>query len=458
MFLNETDREKQRRLVVQAVFFIYALSLLEGALRKWLLPGLAGPLTLLRDPFVIALYGYCLSKGLIMRHGIAKVWLGFAVFTSCFGLVQYIGNDFVLILNPGTGRILAGWMFGIRSYWLYLPLAFVVAATFRLEDIIRFLKFNLWLALPYAMLVANQYGAGPTAFINRGVGGDEASAVPLGHLDIVRPFGLFTYTAPNVHFTAAMLAMFLAVSFIRQQEQPNKLIFLIMGIAVGTMTVLTGSRYIFFAAGVIFAFTLLGLMWTHLNSRTVVRILYMVFFFVLAGWLLAEIFPDMLVAMELRVERAARAEGSWWNRIYYSGFSFLDALGTAPIFGHGIGAGAPGVARFLNLPPLLYGEADTQRNINELGIIFGSIFLLMRWFTSFWLLKTALKLSREGLPIVLPLAGFAAFPLVIAQITHSPLISFLPWLFFGLVLAYRNNLMIDSPPSHLTNPESIEAR
>jgi len=436
MFLN-ISREKQRQFIVWSIFFIYFLSLIEGASRKWVLPELSEPLTLLRDPFVIALYIYSLLKGLIMRRGIAATWFGFALFISCFGLIQYMVSGYPLM----------GWILGVRTYWLYMPLAFVVAVTFQPKDILRFFKFNLWISLPYAMLIANQYVAGPKAFINRGVGGDETGAVVLHYLDIVRPFGLFTYTFPNVQFTSAIVAIFLAVFLSRPKEQPNKMIFFAMSLAVATMSVLTGSRYIFFSVGIIIGFTLLALIATRLNIKTFTRILFILFFMTLAGWILVHVFPDMLSAMQVRIERASRGEGSMWSRIYYSGFSFLDAFKTAPILGHGIGSGASGVARFIGLPDLIYGEADTQRNINELGIIFGSIFLIMRWLTSVWLLITAIKIARKGLPIVLPLAGFAAFPIAIGQITNSPLIGFLPWLFLGIVLSY-NSMLID-PSSHL---------
>ena len=437
MFINNIAREKQRQFVVWSIFFIYFLYLIEGALRKWLLPGLSGPLTLLRDPFVIALYIYCLFKRLIMRRGIASTWLSFAIFISCFGLIQYMSSGYSLM----------GWFLGVRSYWLYMPLAFIVAVTFQPKDIMSFLKFNLWISLPYAMLIANQYASGPKAFINHGVGGDDSGAVVLGYLDIVRPFGLFTYTFPNVQFTSAIVAIFLAIFLSRPKEQPNKIFFFAMSLAVATMSVLTGSRYIFFSVGIIIAFTLLSLIATRMNIKTLFRIFFILLFAALAGWILVQVFPDMLAAMEARIEIASRSEGSLWDRIYYSGFSFLDAFKTAPILGHGIGSGASGVVRFLGLPQLLYGEADTQRNINELGIIFGSIFLIMRWLTSLWLLITAIKLARKGLPIVLPLAGFAAFPIAVGQITNSTIIAFLPWLFLGIILSC--NSMLISPPSHL---------
>ena len=437
IYVQDESREKQRKFVVKAIFFIYLLSLLEGPLRKWFLPELAAPLTLLRDPFVIALYAYCLLNRFIMRKGIASLWLKFAILTSCLGLIQYMFN----------GYLLEGWMLGVRTYWLYVPLAFIIADTFRPEDLMRFLKLNLWIALPYAVLVAAQYNAGVGAFINRGVGGDEAAAVSLG-AGIVRPFGLFTYTGPNVDFTAAMVAMLIAVYLCKSRERPKPFVFLAMAAAVAAMGVLTGSRGIYFSVAITLGFSLFGLMLNQLNSKTLKRILFIGLFIALAGWLFIDFFPDMLEAMAARIERASRSEGAIWNRIYYSGFTFIDALQTAPIFGHGIGLGAPGVAKFLGLPALLYGEADTQRNINELGIILGSVFLLMRWVTSFWLLKQAIRLARNGVPMVLPLAGYVVLPLAIGQITHSPITGFLPWLFFGMFLAYRN-AAIKSPSERM---------
>jgi hypothetical protein len=424
---QDQSREKQQKFVVRAVFFIYLLSLLEGPLRKWFLPGLAAPLTLLRDPFVIALYVYCFANGLILRKGIASLWLKFALFTSAFGLLQY----------SLSGYSLEGWMLGVRTYWLYMPLAFIIAANFRPPDITGFLKLNLWIALPYALLVATQYRAGPSAFINWGVGGDESGAVGVAG-DILRPFGLFTYTTPNTEFTTAMVAILAAVYLSGVQQRPNLVIFFAMATAVATMAVLTGSRGIYFSVAIIFSFTLFGLMSTGLKTKTFVRILAIGVFVALAGWLFVHVFPDMLSAMEVRIEDASRSEGSLWNRIYYSSFTFLDALQTAPIQGHGIGAGAPAVAKFLGLPGFIYGESDTQRNINELGFILGIMFLFLRWFTGFWLLKSALELALKGSPMVLPLAGYVILPFTLGQITTSPIMSFLPWICVGIVLAYQN--------------------
>lgn len=424
---NLARTEARRRFVVRAVIFIYILSLLEGPLRKWFLPGLAGPLTLLRDPFVIALYAYAFLGGFMMRRGIAALWLGFAALSSWFGLVQFMAN----------GQGMTGWVLGVRTYWLYVPLAFVVARAFQHNDVLSFLRLNLWIALPYALLVATQYNAGPGTFINLGVGGDQEGAIGVAD-SILRPFGLFTFTGPNVQFTVAMIAMFTAFFLAGRSVRPSLPAFAAMAAAVGTMSVLTGSRVIYFEVGVILTFTILGMVVARPTGTTLVRSLALVAFTAFSGLLLMNVFPDMFSAMQIRFADAAVVEGSLWNRIYYSNFRFIDALETAPLFGHGIGLGASGVTVFLNLPPLLFGEGDTERNVNELGLLLGVFFLLLRWYTTIWIATLAIRLARQGFLMALPLAGAILLQISFGSITNSPLNAFLVWLLVGIVMAQRD--------------------
>jgi hypothetical protein len=420
-----SHRETRRKFVVKAVFFIFILSLIEGPLRKWILPSLSVPLTLLRDPFVLVLYAYCISKGMIWKGGIARLWLGFATITVLLGLVQYAVNGFGL----------TGWILGLRTYWLYMPLAFVVAKTFTRDDIHRFFKMNLWIAMPYAMLVTLQYNAPPMAIVNSGVGGDY-DVVGLAD-GIVRPFGLFTYTGPNVQFTTAMIAMFLAFYVSAVRMRYRMMFLLASGAAVGAMSVLTGSRGIYFLAGFILIVTVAGIFLIRPSGRGLQRILGILGFICLTGLLFIFVFPDMLDAMSFRFENAAASEGSIWGRAFGGFFVWIDPLFTAPAFGAGIGAGAPGVANFLGLPALIYGESDLQRNVNELGLFFGVAMLLLRFGTSAWIVRLAYRTAKNGDLIALPLAGFVLPPLLIGQITHSPLTAFLVWLAIGFLLSMK---------------------
>lgn len=416
--------ERKRKFAVRWILLIYLLSLLEGPLRKWILPELAGPLTLLRDPFVITLYLYAFANRLILYKTISKLWFGFAAFTALFGLVQYFLNNYGLV----------GWLLGIRTYWLYMPLAFVVAKTFRREDVLLFLKLNLWLAIPYAILVENQYSAGAFAFINRGVGGDQEAAVGLT-VGIVRPFGLFTYTGPNVDFTAAVLALMLAAYFAGPRVRPKWPVFMVMATAVGVMLALAGSRGIFFLAGFIVAFSVGGVMAGKLTGQNLTRIVVAIGLVALGGGALILFFPDMFSAMAIRFERAEQSEGSVWQRAV-SGLSFwVEPLFTVPYEGFGIGLGSPGVAKFLGVPALTYGESDLQRNVNELGFFLGLFMLLLRFVTAAFIGRIAVRQAKKGDFVSLPIAGYVIIPIAIGQITHSPISGFLPWLFFGLLLA-----------------------
>jgi hypothetical protein len=418
------QREARRRFVVKAVFFIFILSLVEGPLRKWFLVGLAGPLTLLRDPFVLILYAYSLAHGLMLSRGVAKLWLCFGVVTGIFGLAQYGANNLPVW----------GWVLGVRTYWLYMPLALVVAHTFRKEDVDRLLKLCLWVAVPYSFLVAAQYNASSFAFINWGVGGDTDAAVGVGD-GLLRPFGLFTYTGPNVQFTTFLIAAFVAV-YVGDIQMRRKWVFLwASGAAVGAMSVLTGSRSIYFHAAVILGITIVGMLATRPSYRSARRAIGLFGFAGLSALLFVFIFPDMLSAMFGRFERASEIEGSILNRAFGGLILWVDPLFTAPLFGMGIGAGAPGVAQLLGLPSLVYGESDLQRNINELGLFLGIPMLMLRFGTAIWLVYLAIRISRRQGVEVLPLAGFTFLPLLMGQITHSPLSSFLVWICLGLILA-----------------------
>ena len=426
--------EYKRRFAVRIIFLIFILSLIEGPLRKWFLPSLSGTLTLLRDPFVIALYVYCFRYGLIWKRGTPpKLWFWFACVAGMLGLIQYLVNSHGVL----------GWILGMRTYWLYMPLSFVIAQTFRMEDVLRFLRLVLILAVPYSVLVALQYNAPASSIINWGASGDAEASVALSD-GIIRPFGLFTYLAPNTKYTAFTVAVFISYLLIDRKERSGTLFLLITGLAVATMSVLTGSRSIYFIVGALLVVTVFGLLTARPTLKSIKFLVIVICFVPISAVIFTQAFPDMLSAMVSRFERASNTEGGLWNRIYYSGFSFIDAFWIADLFGYGIGAGAPGVARFIGLPPLFLGEGDTQRNVRELGIFFGAMFLLLRWFTAGWLLKVSFILAMKRWPLALPLAGFSAMQISIAQVTNSPLSAFLPWVAFGLVAAVWKSLLRQS--------------
>lgn len=419
--------ERQRRQIVDLVLVVYVLSLVEGPLRKWFLPGLATPLYFLRDPVLIVLYAYAFRHGFMLRGSLARVWLGFAAITTVVGLIPFIiyGID------------LRAWILGARSYWVYLPMAFVVANAFRRADLERFIRWNVGLAVPYAMLVVYQYKSPAGAWINKSIGEDsEAVALALG---LHRPNGLFTFTGQNVGFTAFLIANYVAFLFLARWRRGSELLLLAVGVpAVASLAVLTGSRAIYFQAAVILLVTLVGSTMARPSRAVMTRNGLVLALVIIAALMFTTTYQDMYRAMELRVDRAEQAEGPIWERALGGVTGFAGPLAQdAPLLGYGIGTGTPAVSRFLKSRHLRYGEGDLMRSTNELGYFLGFFFIALRWFTAGLVVWLAYLVARRGYPVALPLAGYAAVQIAVGAITHSPMNAFVPWLVVGLMLTEK---------------------
>ena len=95
----------------------------------------------------------------------------------------------------------------------------------------------------------------------------------------------------------------------------------------------------------------------------------------------------------------------------------------------------PGIACFLGLPHLIYGEDNLLRNVDELGLFLGCPMLFLRFGAAIWIAWIASLAARGRQIWALSLAGFA-FPFILmGPITHSPLNAFLVWLVAGFVMA-----------------------
>jgi hypothetical protein len=433
--------EAKRRLAVNLVFLIYILMLVEGPLRKWFAPGLATPIYFLRDPVVIFLYAYCLHGRLIVFDGWARTWLTFAAIVSLIGIIPYM-------LESVDGR---AWILGVRTYWLYMPLAFVIASTFDRADLLRFLRWNLVLAIPYAVLIIAQYRAPPSAWINSGIGGDEGVVMLTD--DMVRTNGLFTYTGQNTNFSAALTAFFIAYLVAQKESKKAKLLCVMAVGAVAAIAVLSGSRAIYFLVAASVVVTLVGLN-VMKNRLAGIRATLLIACSVgLAALLFVHVFSDAYKAMEDRLEHTKGFEGPIQYRAVAGFLAFLWPLESAPLLGHGIGLGAPSISRFLNRPELELGEADLQRNVNELGVVFGLLFVVLRFLFAAYLVIVSLRAARAGYPEFLPLAGFAALGISGAAITNSTLNGFPYWLGAGLILA--STRIINALPPPATTPEPL---
>ena len=109
-----------------------------------------------------------------------------------------------LINGIGGSPLVIG--YGLRTYLLHLPVAFVMARVLNRADIRTILMMFLWAALPMAVLMAVQFDSSPRAWVNLGVAGHRGQifAAP-GH---IRPAGTFSFVnGPMGFFSIAMAAL-----------------------------------------------------------------------------------------------------------------------------------------------------------------------------------------------------------------------------------------------------------
>lgn len=412
-----------KRHAVHLLLFIYCLMLIEGVLRKWVVPQLATPLFFLRDPFVVYLYFHAARHRLFASKRYFRWWLLFGIVSSVTGLVGYIGTD----------AALEAWMLGVRGYWIYVPLGFVAASVLTRNDCIRFIYLNLLIAIPYSFLVIVQYQSPGNSFVNKLIAEDSVG-VGLG-ADVIRPAGLFTWTGQNVGFTAFVVANFVAAILMGFERNWKKLTLGVSAIAICSMAVLTGSRSIYFlVAGILSATTLAAFM-VRPTQKTVTAAIAILAIAGFSFWLLQNRYPDMYEAMLIRLDRAEASEGSIFGRASSGATNFVDPLLTAPVMGHGIGRGTPSISAYLGEANLALGESDLSRNVNELGPAIGLWLVGLRYMFAFVLISLAFRAARLGDRWVLPFAGLAAIQIGVGQWTHSSANAFLPWLAVGLVLA-----------------------
>ncbi len=146
-------------MVRRLIWLYFWLLIIEGALRKWIMPGWSNPLLLVRDPVLIAIYFFAIPAKVFPRNGWTWILLVIGFLSVVTSFVQLW-----LYLPPTTIALVTG--YGFRSNYLHLPLIFVMAKVLRPEDVRRFGWWTLAVLVPMAILMVLQFRAAPDAFVN----------------------------------------------------------------------------------------------------------------------------------------------------------------------------------------------------------------------------------------------------------------------------------------------------
>jgi hypothetical protein len=434
--------ERARRRVVRLIFVIYLLAIFEGSLRKWVVPQFSQYVFFIRDPVLIVVYA------LATRHGLwPKGQAFFTVSLWMCGVGVLLGALQGAFGGPSELRLILG-IYGWRAYFLYVPLAFLVGAQFRREDVLRLFRLTLVLAIPIAVLVTVQFFAPPGAAVNVGNAEDQALqfrglAVDGAH---TRPMGPFSSGLGQQMFVATACAIVIALFIAPKHLRKSPLPLLLPGAAsVVTCAALSGSRGTVLQCGLSVLFALgVGLLGRGgaLKGRALAWPLVLC---AAAVVLVPLVLPEGLNSFTERWQTADRAESrsfEWgvFGRALYGLIDFVRLVDHVPLLGYGLGYGGNASitlgARIDGLMPGYLAETDFARHMVDLGPVFGIGYIVFRLALAGWLAALVLRATRQAAdPVPMMLLSFVGYIVLAGTITGQGAINLYCWLFTGLLIA-----------------------
>ena len=381
-----------RRLLKQGVWLYFLLLIFEGGLRKWLIPGLATPLLLIRDPIAIWLVLTTWRKDLLPTNAtlIGIVLIGIAgTFTAIF-----LGHR-----NLGVA------LYGARLLLIHFPLVFVIGRLFSRQDVLKMGKVALMMTIPMTILIIMQFYSPQSSWVNRGVGGDIAGAGFSGSGNFFRPPGTFSFTNGTTLFYS-MVTPFVFY-FLFHQKEISRFLFIAASLSLLVAIPFTISRSLFFQFGLTGIFCLFSL----LNyPKFLFTFLFMVIGIIVMVLILnnIDLFHTAIEAFFNRFESANEIEGGIHgvlvDRFLGGMVGALTESQNQPFFGYGLGIGTnAGSAILTGNRAFLVAEEEWGRIIGELGPLMGLCVIFLRIKLTLSIVIASIKklLKGDSLPWIL---------------------------------------------------------
>ncbi|NJC26653.1 hypothetical protein [Neolewinella antarctica] len=381
---SATSRDETTR---RLLYLYIALLIFEGALRKWFLPALSQPLSLVRDPIaILVIINYS-----IMGRNVLNAYTIPLLVASLFSVCASIAF--------GHGSVIVA-LFGLRTMALHFLLIFIIGAVFTRRDCERIGRYILISGIVGAVLVALQFYSPQSAWVNRGVGGDIGGAGFSGAMGYMRPSGYFSFSNGNTLYFG-LVAAIVGYFWTARDRCPSWLLYAATA-AVIMVLPLSISRSYVLRVGLTLACVLVA---SLRNGKALVSLLVPIFALPLVVAVLSQ-FEFMQTAIEVmsaRFTTAAASEGelsdSIFDRVFGSIFSALTGHDgePTPFWGQGIGLGTNTAAFFLSgKRGFLVAEGEWGRTIGEMGFLLGAVILLVRLLLTAQMATMSVVALRRG--------------------------------------------------------------
>ena len=440
---NDADRR-----LVQLIFVFYFLLIFEGALRKWGIPQLERLFFFMRVPITLMLYWIAIQRRRWPRTNVPLfIFYLLMIAATILIPIQLIagGYDKRYILLAGYGWV---------NYFFYVPVAFLIAEHFKIEDIRRLTSCSAWIAMADFPLVVVQFFSPAQSFINKGFGVDESNQFhgAGAALGFVRPAGFFTSNVGQSYFVASAGALLLA-TFLQQREKRQFHALTLWGglFAVMAMTAFSQARGLFFMLILILAGAAAGGLLSGKRKIVLKAGLLPMALIVVAAILWPIIFPTSFEVFMTRWSGASASEAETFQlgtlgRVLYGFYGFTYHLDDTPLIGYLLGFGGNAALQmdWVQMPRAAaewsgYGqwvEDGWSKHIVELGPILGICAIIFRVMLAIWLAKKAsLATSRSGNVLPFILFAFIGLSVLNGQVTANGSINGFTWFFVGVCLA-----------------------
>lgn len=379
------------KVYIERLFLLFIfLLLVEGILRKWVLPQNIGFIFMvIRDPLIVLI----LIKGIkynLMREPLIKLMIFLSFISFVTTLIFGHHNIFVAI-------------YGIRISVLYFPAMYVIGNTITLDFIDKIGKVFLYL-FPFIVLITIlQFFSPPGAMINAGKGFAIDSDISAGELHM-KASGIFTSVVGLTDYY--ILVLVYIIYFYRIGVQSNLInntyLWICVIFYVISIPVSVSRTHLFFTIITLSFYCLL------LKRKNIYRIILFAFLFCLSFKLLQYIpfFETSISVFNQRFVEANKSEGGAANSIMTRTLGYaLNVLNTdLPFWGYGEGYctnvgikiihGVVGVGNMSDpivVKRLEDSEMEWARLITENGPILGILFVILRISIAFKMFKLSIN-------------------------------------------------------------------
>ena len=364
------------RTIVKITLYVV---LIEGIIRKWVLPQASELVYFLKDIILLIAYLKYFSKRkriiVERKKGLINTLITIALL---WGIVQ--------AFNTNLGSPIVGFL-GLKAYFFYVPLLWIIRDVFNSEEeLYKFVRVYLLTVIPISLLAVIQYFSPINSPLNIYAGGVEANATVGENVRVTGPFPYISGLTVYLFFCFSLLIPLLSY------PQPKKWVIL----SITELTLIIGISFMTGSRGVLVIMIAFSLLYLIISSLKGTKILFqLIKQYVLLIAIIIMCIPFFFdKAIDNFLFRLNNSD-SLIVRITEPLTIRLDVFEP-----YGIGAshqGVPALSRILNLqpgkplPPL---ESEMLRVVIEIGTLGFLIWYALRITLMIYLFRVFLKLRN----------------------------------------------------------------